>query len=131
MGEGGEIFILEMGTPIKIVDIAKDLIRLSGKEDDIDIIFTGLRPGEKLYEELITAGEGIVKTNHEKILVLRNGNQNSIKSDSKTDNSIKNEIDLKIKELIDIANTHDPKKIKCKLKEIVPEYTMSEHDCVI
>ena len=131
MGEGGEIFILEMGTPVKIVDIAKDLIRLSGKENDIDIIFTGLRPGEKLYEELITVGEGIVKTTHEKILVLKNGNLNSNEIENKK-NSVKEEnIDSIIKELIEIANKHDPRKIKCKLKEIVPEFTMSEDDCVI
>jgi FlaA1/EpsC-like NDP-sugar epimerase len=74
MGEGGEIFILRMGTPVKIADMARDLIRLSGKEPDRDIriIFTGLRDGEKLYEELITVGEGIVPTGHEKIMVLRN-----------------------------------------------------------
>ena len=63
-GEGGETFILKMGTPIKIVDMARDLIRLSGKEPDVDIEirFTGLRQGEKLFEELITGGEGIVDT---------------------------------------------------------------------
>ena len=73
LGEGGEIFILKMGTPVRIVDMARDLIRLSGKEPDTDIQleFTGLRPGEKLYEELITEGEGIVPTRHEKIMVLR------------------------------------------------------------
>ncbi|WP_419784430.1 polysaccharide biosynthesis protein [Maridesulfovibrio sp.] len=73
MAEGGEIFILEMGDPIKIADMARDLIRLSGKEPDkdIEIIFTGLREGEKLYEELITEGEGIVRTEHDKIMVLK------------------------------------------------------------
>jgi FlaA1/EpsC-like NDP-sugar epimerase len=73
MGSGGELFILDMGTPIKIVDMARDLIRLSGKEPDIDIpiVFTGIRPGEKLYEELITEGEGIVRTHHEKIRVIK------------------------------------------------------------
>jgi FlaA1/EpsC-like NDP-sugar epimerase len=73
MGEGGEVFILKMGTPVKILDMARDLIRLSGKEPDKDIkiVFTGLREGEKLYEELITVGEGIVPTKHEKIMALR------------------------------------------------------------
>jgi FlaA1/EpsC-like NDP-sugar epimerase len=61
VGKGGEIFILDMGTPIKIVDMARDLIRRSGFKPDVDIEikFTGLRPGEKLHEELITDGEGI------------------------------------------------------------------------
>ncbi len=73
MGEGSEVFILRMGTPVKILDMARDLIRLSGKEPDKDIkiVFTGLREGEKLYEELITVGEGIGPTKHEKIMVLR------------------------------------------------------------
>ena len=78
MGEGGEIFILDMGTPIKIVDIARDLIRRSGFKPDVDIEikFIGLRPGEKLHEELITEGEGIVRTPYEKIFVLKGDNFN-------------------------------------------------------
>ncbi|HOT83800.1 MAG TPA: polysaccharide biosynthesis protein, partial [Candidatus Defluviicoccus seviourii] len=72
MGEGGEIFLLKMGKPVRIADMARDLIRLSGREpDDVKIIFTGLRQGEKLYEELITSGEGVVPTGHDKIMVLR------------------------------------------------------------
>jgi hypothetical protein len=73
LGTGGEIFILEMGTPVRIMDMARDLIRLSGKEPDrdIEIVLKGLEPGEKLYEELITQGEGIVPSAHEKIMVLR------------------------------------------------------------
>jgi len=71
MGQGGEIFILEMGEPVKIVDLARDMIRLSGlePEQDIKIEFTGLRLGEKLYEELLTDGEEIKATLHEKIKV--------------------------------------------------------------
>lgn len=132
MGQGSEIFILEMGTPIKILDMAKDVIRLSGKEPDkdIEIIFTGIRPGEKLYEELITEGEGIVKTGHEKILVLHSGFSDESKNSPDPFNEL-NFLDTKIKELIEFANEHDAKQIKCKLKEIVSEYTMSDDECVL
>lgn len=69
MGQGGEVFLLDMGEPVKIVDLAKNMIRLSGFEPnkDIRIEFTGLRPGEKLYEELLTAEEGTNTTTHKKI----------------------------------------------------------------
>jgi FlaA1/EpsC-like NDP-sugar epimerase len=71
MATGGEIFILDMGEPVKIMDLAQNVIRLSGLEpyDDIDIEITGLRPGEKLYEELLMAEEGIKETTHNKIYV--------------------------------------------------------------
>jgi len=71
MAKGGEIFILDMGKPVKILDLAKDLIRLSGLEPDVDIKieFTGLRPGEKLYEELMLEEEGLTATKHEKIFI--------------------------------------------------------------
>jgi FlaA1/EpsC-like NDP-sugar epimerase len=71
MGEGGEIFLLDMGEPVKIVDLAETMIRLSGFKpyEEIDIKFVGLRPGEKLYEELLLDGEGIKPTSHEKIQV--------------------------------------------------------------
>jgi len=113
MGKGSEIFILDMGEPIRIVDLARDLIRLSGfePERDIPIQFIGLRPGEKLYEELITEGEGIVATNHDKILVLK-GNTCD-----------RNALNTKIDELLAVAGTYDATAIKKKLKEIVPEYT--------
>ena len=124
MGEGGEIFILEMGSPIKIVDVARDLIKLSGKkyESEIELKFIGLRPGEKMFEELITEGEGIVKTDHKKILVLKNGELGSKSTIL---------LETKINELVELASDHDAMKIKCKLKELVPEYTMSDDECVV
>ena len=71
MGEGGEIFILDMGDPVKIVDLARDMIALGGLKpyDDIDIVFSGVRPGEKLFEELETEGEHVAKTRHPKIFI--------------------------------------------------------------
>lgn len=73
MAQGGEVFILDMGKPVRIVDLAKDLIRLSGLLVDVDIKieFTGMRPGEKLYEELLTADEGTTSTKHQRIFVTK------------------------------------------------------------
>jgi FlaA1/EpsC-like NDP-sugar epimerase len=112
MGEGGEIFVLDMGKPVRIVDMTRDLIRLHGFEpdQDIPIQFIGLRPGEKLSEELITQGEGIVATAHEKILVLR-GNACDLEN-----------LIAHIDELLAISHTYDPPAIKHKLQQIVPEY---------
>lgn len=72
MGEGGEVFVLDMGEPVKIVDLAKNLIRMSGKELGVDaeIVYTGLRPGEKLHEELIVEGEDVSGTTHPKVMKL-------------------------------------------------------------
>jgi FlaA1/EpsC-like NDP-sugar epimerase len=71
LGAGGEIFILNMGEPVKILDLAEDMIRLSGLKpyEDIDIVFTGIRNGEKLYEELEITGENLLKTRHPKIFI--------------------------------------------------------------
>ena len=113
MGEGGEIFILEMGKPVRILDVARDVIRLHGFEPDRDIPiqFIGLRPGEKLYEELITEGEGIVRTGHKKILVL--------KGDTCEHQDLNREIDG----LLEVTHTYDPLAINRKLMELVPDYT--------
>jgi FlaA1/EpsC-like NDP-sugar epimerase len=72
-GKGGEVFILDMGDPVRILDLAEDLVRLSGLEvgKDIEIKFTGIRPGEKLFEELLTASEGITATRNRKIFIAR------------------------------------------------------------
>ena len=115
MGEGGEIFLLDMGTSIKIDDMARDLIKLSGFEPDVDIKieYVGMRPGEKLHEELITEGEGIVPTDHDKIMVLK-GNTCDLSS-----------MNGKIDELIEIAEEQDGDIIKAKLKIVVPEYTIT------
>jgi len=74
MGTGGETFVLDMGEQIPVVELARDLIRLNGLEEgrDIDIVFTGLRPGEKMYEELFYEGARIERTTHDKILVSYN-----------------------------------------------------------
>jgi FlaA1/EpsC-like NDP-sugar epimerase len=121
MGGGNEIFILEMGTPVKIADMAKDLIRLSGKEPDrdIEIVFIGLREGEKLYEELITVGEGITKTDHKKIMVLKpNGFSNGL-----TDSvDFRNWLNNKLEDLWRLAIQRDENGIKEKLHEVAPEY---------
>lgn len=116
MGNGGEIFLLDMGTPIKIVDMAKDLIRLSGfvPDEDIKIEYVGLRPGEKLYEELITEGEGIVPTSHEKIMTLKG-----------LDCSL-DILNGNIEELTRLSEDQDHNKIKQLLKKIVPEYMPAE-----
>ncbi|WP_024335017.1 polysaccharide biosynthesis protein [Desulfotignum balticum] len=112
MGKGGEIFILEMGEPVKIDQMARDLIRFSGfePEADIKIVYTGLRPGEKLYEELMTDLEGVIPTNHQKIRVL-----NSHTGDVSLLNS-------RLQELKIAAENRDPDQIRKVLHQIVPEY---------
>lgn len=111
MGQGGEIFILDMGEPVRIVDLARDLIRLSGLSDgDIEIRFTGLRPGEKLFEELALKDEVAQKTHHPKIYI------GQLKSSSWE------EMNSAIDDLRMIADSSSAAKIMQKLKSIVPEY---------
>ena len=113
MGQGEEIFILKMGEAIKIAQMARDLIKLAGREPDseIKIKFTGLREGEKLYEELITEGEGIVDTSHEKIMVLR-GNGKSCA-----------DLATGLEQLQQKSKSHDSHGIKDILQQLIPEYT--------
>ena len=128
MGKGGEIFILKMGTPVKIADMASDLIRLSGKEPDRDIKieYSGIRPGEKLYEEFITHGEGVVPTDHDEIMVLRPENNGQVLS-----TEYRPLLEQQLKELLKIAGNYDGYKIKQQLKVMVPEYNTSESECVL
>lgn len=115
MSRGGEIFILDMGEPVKILDMARSLIRLSGFEPDkdIEIEFIGLRPGEKLYEELIGKEEKIQKTRNEKILVTSSPGLEREKLIQTTE------------ELWQMANNTDLKGVLTKLREVVPEYNGS------
>ncbi|QGY39339.1 NAD-dependent epimerase/dehydratase family protein [Pseudodesulfovibrio cashew] len=112
-GTGGELFVLDMGVPVKIADMARDLIRLSGKEPDTDvrIEFTGLREGEKLYEELITEGEGIVRTEHEKILVL--GSEYCATAEA---------LNQGLEALLEASEHHDGETVRTLLRQLVPEY---------
>ena len=120
MGRGGEIFILKMGQPVRIADMARELIKLSGREPDTDIEvrFIGLRPGEKRYEELITEGEGIVNTHHSKIMVLR-GERVAPCS----------ELHELLEGLAIKALDMDSRGIKEGLQKIVPEYVADFSVC--
>lgn len=126
LGEGGEIFILKMGTPVKIDQMARDLISLSGKEPgkDIEIVYTGLRPGEKLYEELITEGEGILPTSHKKIMVIRPNERWNGHGDKEAFHSW---LMRGISKLRKAALRHDASCIRSNLKELVPEYQPSDN----
>ena len=129
-GEGGETFILEMGESIKIADMVRDLIRLSGKvpDDDIEIRFTGLRQGEKLYEELITEGEGIIPTKHEKIMVLKpNGHWNGHGTQENYQTYLKSQLS----DLYTAADRHDICAIRDKMQTIVPEFKVQDSQCVL
>ena len=112
MGNGGEILMLDMGDPIKILDLAQDLIRLSGLEldKDIKIDFTGLEPGEKLYEELLTPQEGVTATKHQRIFVAQ------------LETIEEEQLLSQIGELAKFADILDTDAIIAKLQELVPTY---------
>ena len=112
MGKGGEIYVLHMGEPVKIVDLARDMIALSGLRPglDIEIVFTGIRPGEKLYEELSNEGEDIGSTAHPKIGIWKH------RSD---------DVKLLLEGIarLNLAAEQDAvEKLKNELKRLVPEY---------
>jgi len=113
MGKGGEIFVLDMGEPVKIVDLARELITLSGFKpgEDIEMTFTGPRAGEKLFEELSIEGEDMQRTRHPKISIWKN-----IPMD-------RDKLRAGIDELVNIAKTQSHSEIVQKIKELVPEYT--------
>jgi FlaA1/EpsC-like NDP-sugar epimerase len=112
MGDGGEIFILDMGEPVKIIDLARDLITLSGLEPgvDIEIQFTGLRPGEKLFEEISVDAENAEKTRHPKIFVGRS-------------RTITWEVVISQLAMLDALEKSTPEAIRRLLMDLVPEYT--------
>jgi FlaA1/EpsC-like NDP-sugar epimerase len=117
LGQREEVFILDMGEPVKIVDLAKDLIRLSGlSEENIEIIYTGTRPGEKLYEELFVDGEVYVKTLHDKIFLA-----------SKASSNIPSHLNEEIELLELAAQNNDRTEIIKILKRLIPEY-QPHHD---
>jgi FlaA1/EpsC-like NDP-sugar epimerase len=115
IGEHGNIFVLDMGDPVKIADLAKELIRLSGlrEGEDIEIVYTSLRPGEKMDEELFSKTEGISLTKYKKIFMARN-----------------TQVDFKklsrgINDLEEIAKTENREKLISKIREVVSEYQVN------
>ncbi|MET3112931.1 FlaA1/EpsC-like NDP-sugar epimerase [Pedobacter sp. CG_S7] len=112
MGKGGEIFIFDMGKSVKIVDLAKRMIHLAGliPDKDIKIVYSGLRPGEKLYEELLNDNENTIATHHEKIMI------------GKVRVYVFNEIEKQIHNLLAEAAINDNQKVVVQMKTIVPEF---------
>lgn len=112
MGNGGEIFLFDMGEPVKILDLARKMIRLAGYEpgEEIKIIFSGLRPGEKLYEELLNKQEQVIPTHHNKILIAKTGN---------TDYT---QLLAEIEDLLAVAANYNDEDVVRKMKTIVPEF---------
>ena len=112
MGKGGEIFLFDMGSPVKIVDLAKKMIRLAGYTPgkDVEIKFTGLRPGEKLFEELLNDKEQVIPTHHKKILIAK-----VVEYDFYT-------INKSIDQLIEIALQSQDEEVVRQMKKVIPEF---------
>ncbi len=117
LGNGGEVFVLDMGQPVKIMDMARDMIKLSGlrEGEDIKIEFTGVRPGEKLYEEPLTQMEGTTATRYEKIFQAR------------LDDCDQDDLRRGVEDLERLARGRDTEGIKHKLQELVPSYRPNGH----
>lgn len=117
LGSGGEVFLLDMGDPVRIIDLARDLIKLSGLEEgrDIDIEITGMRPGEKLFEELFISGEEYKRTRHEKIFIAANASS-----------FVPEGLETNICALAEAAEMNDREAIVRNLQALIPEY-MPQH----
>lgn len=113
IGRGGEVFVLDMGEPIKIMDLAKDLVELSGLElgKDVDIVVTGARPGEKLFEELFVSGESYQRTQHQKIFIAANASS-----------FVPANLNETIEQLLVAAQHNDEAAIISNLKTLIPEF---------
>jgi FlaA1/EpsC-like NDP-sugar epimerase len=119
LGRGGETFVLDMGEPVRIVDLARDLIGLSGLEEgrDIDIVYTGLRPGEKLYEELFVIGERNQRTTHTKIFIAV--------GEPGTQMADRAGVAQAIDDLIALAQQGDQVEVRRRLQTLLPEFQVS------
>jgi len=116
LGEGGEIFILDMGQPVKVVDLARDMIHLSGLTpgEDIEIVFTGMRPGEKLFEELGTSADQVDRTRHEKVFV------------GKIPRMAPETVMAAVTRMAGIVRDGDGKAVREELQRLIPEATLSD-----
>jgi len=112
IAKGGEVFVFDMGKPMKIIDLARNMIRLAGYRPDIDIkiTFIGERPGEKLYEEVFHANEELQNTHHEKIMISKKNGY-----DSALSNTI-------IEKLTSLKGQYQPELYRELIKELMPEY---------
>jgi FlaA1/EpsC-like NDP-sugar epimerase len=121
LGQGGEVFMLDMGEPVKIVELAQDLIELSGLEvgRDIEITFTGIRPGEKLHEELFIPGESYRRTEHQKIFVI----------ESATGSVLPSQLNQVVARLEDAAYTHNLEELTDSLYHLLPDFKpLADHE---
>jgi FlaA1/EpsC-like NDP-sugar epimerase len=112
MGKGSQTFVLDMGEPVVIADLARNMIRLAGldPDEDIEIRFVGLRPGEKMYEELITGGENVIPTNHKKIKIFQGASPNPA------------EMAMWMRRFTNAVETRDEAEIVMQLADFVPDY---------